>query len=104
MKMFTKFQKTVLSLSLALLCLCGLLTSIFKEASRDEHIAMTLFGLVMFFVFFLCAKYPGTVWQMSDRQKMRYKTPQEGQDRYRNIMVTMDVGIALFMCVLMLLK
>ncbi|RZT02708.1 hypothetical protein [Cuneatibacter caecimuris] len=104
MKKFSKLQKIMLGLSLILMTVCGAVTSIINVEGRQEHIGLTIFGLVMFFVFFICAKYPANVWQMSEKQRMRYKTPKEAEDNYRRVMVTMDVGAAVFISILMLLR
>ncbi len=97
----TKTEKIVASLSFALLMIAIVLGGINGTADMGNLVILSFTGILMWLIFFVCAFFPAD-WRMTEKQKNKIDDLTEYQNKYRKIMIGIDVIIAIVFAILVL--
>jgi hypothetical protein len=55
----------------------------------------------MWLIFFVCSFFPAD-WRMTEKQKNKINNPMEYPNRYRRIMIVLDVAFAVLFAILIM--
>lgn len=90
----TKAEKTLASLSIALIAIAIAVRCIMGTADVGILVMLSFTGILVWLIFFVCAFFPAD-WRMTAKQKNKIENPTEYQNKYRKFMIGLDVVMAI---------
>jgi len=64
-------------------------------------VILSFTGILVWLIFFVCAFFPAD-WRMTEKQKRKIKNPTEYQNKYRKIIIGLDIVVAILFSTLIL--
>lgn len=98
----TKIEKILASLSFALLVIAIIVKCLIGTTNIGILVMLSFIGILMWLIILFCAFFPAE-WRMTEKQKSKIKNHTEYQNKYRKIIIGIDIVIAILFSVLILL-
>lgn len=98
----SKIEKMFMSLSFALLLVAIVVRGIMGTADVGVWVILSFAGILVWVIFLVCAFFPAD-WRMTKKQKSKINNLTEYQDKYRRIILGVDVVISIIFAVLILM-
>lgn len=95
----TATEKIMAVLSLLLMILAIVARSIAGTADIGVLVILAFTGILVWGIVLVCAFFPAD-WRMTEKQKRRIKNPAEYQNRYRKVLIGLDMLVAILFAVL----
>ena len=95
----TKNEKILAVLSFILLIAAIAVRSILSTAEGGVLVILAFTGILVWLIFLECAFFPED-WRMTAKQKSKIANMEEYQNKYRKIMIGLDVLISILFAIL----
>lgn len=88
---------------IAILLLAGSIGVKSALGAKDAGIlvALSFVGILIWMIFFACAFFPAD-WRMTEKQKNKIRDLTEYQNRYRRMMIALDIVFAVLFAILIM--
>lgn len=95
----TKNEKILAVLSFVLLIAAIAVRSILGTADAGVLVILAFTGILVWLIFLVCAFFPAD-WRMTAKQKSKIDNMEVYQNKYRKIMIGLDVLISILFAIL----
>jgi hypothetical protein len=95
----TKSEKVLEIIAIIFLIVSIIMRSIIGAKDTGTLVILSFVGILMWFIFLVCSFFPAD-WRMTEKQKNKINNPMEYQNRYRRIMIVLDVAFAVLFAIL----
>ena len=98
----TKSEKILTCLSFALLVVAIIVESLIGTTDAGILVILSFTGILVWLIILFCAFFPAE-WRMTEKQKSKIKNHTEYQNKYRKIIIGIDIVIAILFSILILI-
>ena len=98
----TKKEKILVSLSFVLLVIAIVVRWLIGTTDAGVLVMLSFTGILVWLIILFCAFFPAE-WRMTEKQKSKIGNHTEYQNKYRKIIIGIDIVIAILFSILILL-
>lgn len=98
----TKKEKILVSLSFVLLVIAIVVRCLIGTTDAGVLVMLSFTGILVWSIILFCAFFPAE-WRMTEKQKSKIENHTEYQNKYRKIIIGIDIVIAILFSILILL-
>lgn len=95
----TRNEKILASISFAILVIAIMGRCLMGTSDTGVLVMLSFTGILVWLIFLVCAFFPAD-WRMTAKQKSKIANMEEYQNKYRKILIGLDVLIAILFAVL----
>ncbi len=98
----TRNEKILASLSFTLLVIAIIVKCFIGTTDTGVLVMISFTGILVWLIILFCAFFPAE-WRMTEKQKSKIENHTEYQNKYRKIIISIDVVIAILLSILILI-